>query len=103
MLDADRPWTALELEEALETIHGPFKVADTAEAHTEYAADTLEEVSKYANTLHSKMSMAIAQSIVSPLDSLVGPTKNSTKAVNSLTNTATQLVSLNRRVEKLSG
>ena len=77
----------------------------TVEAHTKYsAADTWEEVNKHANRLHGKMSVAIATTVASPLMSLITQTEESARAVDSLaTNAATQLVSLNRRVEGLSG
>lgn len=80
-------------------------MAGTVEAHTKYAAaETREEVNKHANVLHGKVSMTIAKSIVCPLDSMVGLTKNNAKATNSLTNTTTtQLAGLNRRVVELSG
>ena len=63
MLSADRPSTALESEEALETIQALFKVMeDTIEAHTKYSVvDKWDEVNKHANHLHSNLRRALQE------------------------------------------
>ena len=62
MLDADRSWTALESEEALETIQDLFKkIEGTVEAHTRCAEDdTMERVGVHSKHLHNKLTMSIA-------------------------------------------